>query len=283
MMETGVARREEWPRLRALWQAAFGDEPEFIDGFFARWGEPGRLLVLREDRVALSMLALRPMEAVTPAGARAPLPYVYALATDPGQRGRGCARKLLSFAAGRARDMGAAGICTVPAESALHRFFASAGYGECFAARRQALRLAPRPADGAVRAIGAAEYAALRETLLAGLPHGAWDGSFTAIQEGFSRSSGGGLYRQELGAAVGCAAVELHGELAVAKELLCPKEAFPRAAALLAGRLGRERWELRAPAVLEAGELWRFGMAVWFDGRLRADFGEEAYLGLAFD
>ncbi len=283
LIETGVARREEWPRLIKLWQAAFGDGEAFIQGFFERWGSPDRLLVLREDGVVMSMLALLPMEGVTAAGERALLPYVYALATDPEQRGKGWAKKLLDYAADRAGDMGAAGICTVPAEPSLHNFFASAGYGECFAARRQTVPLTSPTAGGEVRGVGAAEYAELREELLTGVPHGAWDGELTAIQEGFSQSSGGGLYRLELEGQTGCAAVERHGALAVAKELLCPEGLFPQAAALLAGALGAEQWELRAPADVGAGELWKFGMAIWFDERLGKEFGREAYLGLAFD
>lgn len=283
VIETGVARREEWPRLIQLWQAAFGDEKAFIQGFFERWGGPDRLLVLRENGTVISMLALLPMEAVPAAGERALLPYVYALATDPEQRGKGAARRLLGYAAQRAGDMGAAGICTVPAEPSLHNFFASVGYGECFATRRQTLHPTSRAAGGEVKRIGAAEYAALREKLLAGIPHGAWDGELTAIQEGFSQGSGGGLYRLELEGQTGCAAVEGHGALAVAKELLCPEGLFSRAAALLAGKLGIEQWELRTPAAPGTGELWEFGMAIWFDERLGKEFGRRAYLGLAFD
>lgn len=283
MTETGLARPEELPRLRELWRLAFGDEEAFIDGFFARWGGPDRLLTLREEGVAVSMLALLPMEAVAASGRRALLPYVYALATDPAQRGKGCAKKLLDYAAGRARDMGAAGICTVPAQPSLHKFFASAGYGECFATRRWAAAIDPSAVEGEAAAVGAAEYARLREELLAGVPHGAWDGELTAIQESFSQSSGGGLYRLELAEGPGCAAVERHGDMAVAKELLCPRGSQARAAALLARKLGILRWELRGPAAMEAGEDWPFGMAIWFDKEMGAAFGERAYLGLAFD
>ena len=135
-METGIARKEEWPRLRELWQGAFGDGAAFIDDFFVRYGAPDRLLTLREGGRPVSMLALLPMEGVTAEGERFKLPYVYALATDPEARGKGYAGKLLAYAADRARALGAAGICTVPAQPSLHRFFASAGYGECFATRR---------------------------------------------------------------------------------------------------------------------------------------------------
>ena len=283
MTETGLARQEELPRLRELWQLACGDEEALIDGFFARWGGPDRLLTLREGGVAMSMLALLPMEAVTASGQRAALPYVYALATDPAQRGKGYAKKLLDYAADRARDMGAAGICTVPAQPSLHKFFASAGYGECFAARRWIAAMDPSAAAGEAANLGAAEYARLRETLLKGVPHGAWDGELTAIQESFSQSSGGGLYRLRLAEGPGCAAVERHGGMAVAKELLCPAGTLPQAAALLARQLGIGNWELRGPAAMEMGEDWRFGMAIWFDKEMGAAFGERAYLGLAFD
>lgn len=282
-METGIAQKEEWPRLRELWQAAFGDEAEFIDGFFARYGAPDRLLVLRDEGTVMSMLALLPMKGVTAAGEECLLPYVYALATDPARRGKGYAKKLLDYAARRAREMGAAGICTVPAEPSLHRFFASAGYAECFTTRRWYVTLHRPMAAGEVIPVGAEEYARLREELLRDTPHGAWDGEMTAIQEGFSRSSGGGLYRLELEGCVGCAAVEKWPGKMVAKELLCPEEAIPRAQALLARRLGALSWELRAPAAEGAEEEWSFGMAIWFTPQMGAEFGPRAYLGLAFD
>lgn len=281
-METGIARKEEWPRLRELWKMAFGDGEELIDGFFARYGQPDRLLVLREGGRPMSMLALLPMEAVTAGGKRLSLPYVYALATDPAARGRGYAKELLDYAARRARELGGVGICTVPAQPSLHKFFAAAGYGECFAARRRQLTLRETVTTGEVVPVGAAEYAGLREGLLAGLPHGAWSGELTGIQEGFSNSSGGGLYRLELEGGTGCAAVERWPGKMVAKELLCPRELLEGAEVLLSARLGERRWEFRTPAV-PGEECWAFGMAIWFAGGLEREFGREAYFGLAFD
>ena len=281
-METGIARKEEWPRLRALWQGSFGDEEALIDNFFARYGQPDRLLTLRENGEPMSMLALLPMEAVTARGERFLLPYVYALATDPAARGKGYAKALLDYAADRARELGGVGICTVPAQPSLHRFFASAGYGECFAARRQFITLRRPTAAGEAVCVGAAEYTELRERLLAGTPHGAWDGELTGVQEGFSKSSGGGLYRLELEGGVGCAAVERWPGKAVAKELLCPPALLGRAAALLGRRLGELSWELRTPPV-PGEESWAFGMAIWFEEALGREFGRGAYFGLAFD
>jgi len=282
MIQIHHAQGWEISDAEALWGNAFGDEPDFQEAFY-RLCAPDGPLVLTEDGLLRAMLALPELSLRLGEGWTGRAGYVYALATDPEQRGKGWAKKLLDYAADRAGEMGAAGICTVPAEPSLHRFFASAGYGECFAARRQTVPLTSPTAGGEVKGVGAAEYAELREELLTGVSHGAWDGELTAIQEGFSQSSGGGLYRLELEGQTGCAAVERHGELAVAKELLCPEGLFPRAAALLAGALGVERWELRAPADVGTGELWKFGMAIWFDERLGKEFGERAYLGLAFD
>ena len=283
-METGIARKEEWPRLRELWQGAFGDGAAFIDDFFVRYGAPDRLLTLREGGRPVSMLALLPMEGVTAEGERFKLPYVYALATDPEARGKGYAGKLLAYAADRARALGAAGICTVPAQPSLHRFFASAGYGECFATRRWEGRPVGEGERGRLVPVGPEEYARIREKLLRGIPHGAWDGEMISIQEGFSGSSGGGLFRLELGDCVGCAALERWPEKMVAKEMLAPARELERAEKLLTGAFPASDWELRAPAALtEKGALWAFGMADWFDAGPAGAFGEKAYLGLAFD
>lgn len=281
MIKVSVAKKEEWPQLCRLWQTAFGDEAATIDHFFTKYGGD-RLLVLREGNEPKAMLVLLPLEGVTAAGERFLLPYVYALTTDPESRGKGHAKTLLNYAAWRAREMGAAGICTVPAEPSLHRFFASAGYEECFVTRRWS-GTPGVSADGEVTKIGGTEYAKLRESLLTGRAYGAWSGSLVGIQEDFSASSGGGLYRLELDGGVGCAAVERWADKNVAKELLCPPELTERAAALLAERLGGETWEFRAPVSDGTpGEDWAFGMTRWFDAGKKAEF-ESTYLGLAFD
>lgn len=281
MIKVSVAKKEEWPKLRRLWQTAFGDDAATIDRFFERYGGD-RLLTLREEDEPKTMLALLPMEGVTAAGERFLLPYVYALATDPESRGKGHAKTLLNYAAWRAREMGAAGICTVPAEPSLHNFFVSAGYGECFVTRRWS-GVSGGSVSGEVTEVDAAEYAKLREKLLHGVPHGAWSGSLTAIQEDFSEASGGGLYRLELDGGTGCAAVERWAGKNVAKELLCPSELTERAATLLVERLGGETWEFRGPVDgTERGERWAFGMTRWFAAEKQAAF-TNAYLGLAFD
>jgi len=56
------------------------------------------------------------------------MPYIYALATHPAFRGRGLAGKLLKYAEKVAKEWGAAGVCTLPADPSLYGFYGKMGY-----------------------------------------------------------------------------------------------------------------------------------------------------------
>jgi len=245
-MEFGLSVPADVPRLRALWTTAFGDGDEFLNLFFSTLYRPEEMLVGRERGRVVTMLALLPMTLVDERGGRQRTPYIYALASDPEERGKGWARGLLRFAGETAARRGAAGLCTVPAQASLHRFFASAGFGEGLYTRRETI---PRQAllARAPAATGPEDYNALRRKALAGTAYLDVPDELIAFQKAISRLSGAELYMFPSG---GCAAVEFDGERAVIKEQ------FPAA----------------APAR-------PFGMLRALNGGA----GRTAYLGLAFD
>ena len=91
------SKPEELSRQRELWKLAFGDSDGYIDLFYKTAAGPEDVLVLLEDGVVYSILALPAVELALPDGDTASSAYVYALATDPAARGRGYGRMLLRY------------------------------------------------------------------------------------------------------------------------------------------------------------------------------------------
>lgn len=287
MEEIRISREEDLPQLRALWQMAFGDGEEFLELFFRGYDCPERTLVLCEGGRVMTMLFLLPTTLVDGKGGFMPMPYVYALATHREARGKGCARRLLGFAGRWARQMGAEGISTVPAEPSLHKFFASAGFREGFSSRKIALcweELSQGEIEGSIVPVDARSYNLLREELLREIPHVAYPDQLVELQRGMSRQTGADLYRIYAAGQQGCAAAERGEEdTVVAKELLCPGGMMASAQRLLARALPAARYQFRTPAAQgDAG--WHFGMVRGFcDKGQRIFDGGGAYMGLAFD
>ena len=290
MVEMRISRAEEVPRLRELWQAAFGDEERYIDNFFQHYYAPGRVLVALEEGRILSMSAWFDTDFVTPDGNRWRSAYLYAVATDPDSRGRGLAGGLLRYAAFYLREEhGMQCLTTVPARPDLHVFFGGNGFRECFVLEQEevlALRLPAPGEDCQLRPASAAEYARAREGLLAGTAHIAYPEEALAYQAGCCALSGGGLYVGRTASGPICLCAEGAGDgLVVVKELLGNGRGGTVLASL-AKAIPSERYLVRRPAdASRPGGAWKFGMLQWLYPGLegRWDWSSTAYLGLAFD
>ena len=130
------------------------------------------------------------------------------------------------------------------------------------------------------------EYNALRRRWLEGRCWAGCGEGLTAFQQFLSRSTGGDIYRLDLPGGPGCAAVELDGEDAVVKELLCAPGDICQAVAQLAARHPARRYVLRLPPWTPGdGQRVLWGAVRWLYGRASPWWpeGEGAYLGLAFD
>lgn len=245
MIRFRTSRPGDVPRLRELWRAVFGDGEDFLDLFFSTLYAPERALVGGEAGRVSTMLFLLPMTFVDGAGGRWKMPYVYALATDPVCRGAGHAKRLLAYADEVVRAGGGAGVCTVPAQPSLHKFFASAGYEEGIYTCRKAL--SPDALAGAEE-MESGEYEKARRAALAGRAYLDLPEELIAFQKGICKLSGADVYRLSTGEP---AVVEWAEGAPVWKDCFSP-----------AGTRMEE-----------------FGMLKWFD---RRESGR-AYLGLAFD
>ena len=292
MLELRPSKIEEIPAQKGLWKRAFGDEDGYIDDFYTHCVRPEEMLVLLEDGVLRSMLALLPVTLALPDGSTATSAYIYALASDPDCRKQGFGRMLLQYVDFYLGERGITSVITVPAEPSLHKFFATVGFAECFATRKielPAANLGPRAQGDRVSPVEPEAYGLLREAALAGTFHAVYHIRLLAHQRGVCRNEGGDLLRLSVGGVEGCAALERSGSGGVViRELLIADALIPAALSAIAHAFPAERYHLRTPALypgLQGSYLQPFAMIKWLSGALRRVWQEEtsAYFGLAFD
>lgn len=291
MIEIRPARPEELAGEKELWSLAFGDDEAYIDFFFAH-GELSEMLVLLEDGVLSTMVGLLPVALSLPDGGTASSSYVYALATHPDARKKGFGRFILNYVDFYLKEKGTDCVTIVPAEPSLHKFFATAGFSECFATRKvELLRdMVPQPGSGdRIGAVESGEYNRIREELLSGALHVTYSDGLIAYQHGLGAMEGGGLFRLEVGGITGVAAVERpDGDTVVCKELVIPPACMGGAAALIAKEMPARRYHLRTPPAwdgLSGSYLQSFGMVKWYRSGLEKSWRDErkGYMGLGFD
>lgn len=295
MLELRPSKAEEIPAQKALWKKTFDDGEDYIDDFYRYCAQPENVLVLLEDGVLRSMLALLPVTVALPDGTSASSSYIYALATDPAARKQGFGRMLLQYVDFYLGEQGVDCVTTVPAEASLHKFFATVGFTECFATRKIELTAAEAalPAGKCkcnTVSIGAEEYGLLREELLKGTFHAQYCRRLLAYQEHICRANGGDMLRLDVEGNIGCAAVELEegGRAVVIKELLITADKIPTALAGIAMAYPADRYHLRTPALWpghRTSYIQPFAMIKWLSGQDRRNWSEEttSYFGLAFD
>ena len=291
MVEIRPALPQEAGRQKELWKLAFGDDDAYIDYFYAH-REESQVLVLLEDGVIYTMVALFPTELALPEGGRASAAYIYALATHPDARKKGFGRSILRYVDFYLQEHGRDCVTIVPAEASLHKYFNTVDFSECFATRKvELLRGMIRPpAEGErLEEIDPAAYNRLREELLGGEFHVRYSDGLIAYQQGLSRMERGGLFLVEAGQVRGVAAAEyLDEESVMVKELLIPKAGLAGAAALLARRLPGRRYHLRTPPFWEGvsgSYLQAFAMIKWYNPELERQWRtiRRGYMGLGFD
>ena len=279
------------PDQRELWALAFGDSGDYVDNFYKTSYRPDRVLVLEEEGRVRAMTAWFDTTFVVPGQGEYRAAYLYAVATHPDCRGRGLAAELLAGADGYFRSIGIPAVTTVPAQPSLHRFFGANGFRECFKTFEGKLEPREIPApkgDSLLRPVTPAEYGAVREKLLAEIPHVAYPVDALTYQAGCCAVDRGGLYAGETAAGPVCLCAEGAGDgLVMVKEYL----GSPTAKRLSLPDLPRiapaDRWLVREPmpddSKVSGGR--KFAMLKWLDPDLDAawNWSTTAYLGLAFD
>lgn len=291
MIEIRPAQPGETARQKELWKLAFGDEDAYIDYFYAH-GDQSQVLVLLEDGVIWTMVALYPVTVCMPGGRRAESAYIYALATHPEARKKGFGRFILNYVDFYLKEQGKDCVTIVPAEVSLHKFFGATGFEECFSTRKvELLRgMVNKPAQGdRIEPVSPAEYERIREELLEDSLHVCYGEGLIAYQQGLSRMAGGGLWQVRAGGLTGVAAAEyLDDESVLVKELVLPAKGIEGAVALLAQQMPAKRHYVRTPPMWEGvsgSYLQGFGMVKWYRPDLAKEWREyrRGYMGLGFD
>ena len=150
---------EKWiPQLKKLWMECFDDPEAFIDGFFETGYAPDKCRCIREGERIVAALYWLDAEFH---GQK--LAYLYAVATDPGFRGRGLCRSLMSDTHRLLKTRGYAASLLLPGEPVLRLMYEKMGYRNCCQAEE--FSCTPGEAVG-LEAIGWEEYASLRPGFL---------------------------------------------------------------------------------------------------------------------
>ncbi len=214
-MTLGRACESDRGALTALWKTAFPkDGEEDISAFLSLFPSLSSALVLREGRKVVSMLYLLPL-ALEHNGVRLRAYNIYAGATLPPYRGRGCYRALLDYAAAMAGKEGVAALVLRPASVRLFESYRRMGFTEILPCARFSVERESVSAGGSVRPVMACEYLRERKKCLRGLDvsFADWDENIMSYALRWCRAwawDGG------------CALAEERGEKLTVWELLCP-------------------------------------------------------------
>lgn len=158
-MNIGAPTEDLVPGLRRLWKAAFGDTDAFLDKFFDTAFDTERCRCMEEAGEIAAALYWFDCELD---GAK--LAYIYAVATDPGCRGRGLCRMLMADTARHLEREGFQGIVLVPQEEGLIRMYASMGYTVCSGVEEFHVMAGEEPIP--LRKCGPTHYSRRRRELL---------------------------------------------------------------------------------------------------------------------
>lgn len=149
----------QYKQLTALWQEAFGDTEEFIDGFFCTAFSPARcrcITISRKIVAALYWMDLRLNDKR--------YAYIYAVAVAKARRGKGLARTLMTDAREHLALRGYDGILLVPQGEGLRTLYEKLGYTTCTTVSEFPAAAGEVPV--ALQRIDREEYARLRQGML---------------------------------------------------------------------------------------------------------------------
>jgi len=147
------------PQLIALWQEAFGDSEEFVDGFFCTGFSPARCRCVTENGNVVAALYWFDVQYESQRFA-----YIYAVAVKKTHRGRGLCTAMMEDTHAHLKLRGYEGVLLMPQNESLRQMYDRLGYRECTRMDKFTCEAGETAAE--LRRIDRDEYAALRRTLL---------------------------------------------------------------------------------------------------------------------
>lgn len=151
--------KAQLPRLVKLWKEAFGEYDGFWELFLETAFLPDHCRCITEQDQVIAGLYWFDCSCASDK-----IAYVYAVVTDPHQRGRGLCRKLMADVHTLLKDNGYASVMLVPADAGLREMYRKMGYEDCTSVGERSCTAGETAAE--IRSITADEYAALRRKFL---------------------------------------------------------------------------------------------------------------------
>lgn len=145
--------------LAKLWQEAFGDSLELIEGFFCTAYSPSRCRCVSIDGKIVAGLYWLDAEYE---GQR--FAYIYAVAVRKSHRGRGIGKALMEDTHAHLRYRGYDGVLLVPQTDSLREMYSKMGYQNCTCVSEFTCDAGEEPAE--LHRIDRAAYAAARREML---------------------------------------------------------------------------------------------------------------------
>lgn len=150
---------KQYKQLEGLWQEAFGDTEEFIDGFFCTAFSPARCrCVTINKKIAAALYWMD----VTYKNQR--FAYLYAVAVEKKRRGKGLCAALMADTHAHLALRGYDGVLLVPQEESLREMYRKMGYRDCTCVDEFPAEAGDIPV--ALQRIDREEYARLRRCML---------------------------------------------------------------------------------------------------------------------
>lgn len=122
-----AGRDRDGEQIEKIWETCFGDDKEYIRYYMEHRMTEENMLIIREDQKAVSMASFLPVRYLCD-GEYVDARYVYAVATLPEYRGRGLAKRILTFAHEHYQQP----LILAPAEESLMRYYETLGFRKAF-------------------------------------------------------------------------------------------------------------------------------------------------------
>ena len=151
--------KDQIPQMIALWKAVFGEYEGFWELFLDTVFLPDHCRCITEDGQPIAGLYWFDCSCGTDR-----IAYVYAVATDPQQRGKGLCRKLMKDTHSFLKEQGYASVMLVPADPGLREMYRKMGYENCTQVGELSCNAGTSPVE--IRSVSTEEYAALRREIL---------------------------------------------------------------------------------------------------------------------
>lgn len=199
MPDRSFYRQSLTGELADLWERVFGDPATLVRQFLDLWqGNDFVLAALSDGHVTAAAYALPGLTVLRPGRPGLPARYLYAVATHPDHRKQGLAAELCRALRDQCFARGEL-LLTKPAKPSLYPWYAEKiGAVPVLPCRTMTVTTA---VTGAVTPLSWADYAALREKMLADIPHVRLPDALFQWEHLLHAHYGGGFFALEHGVA----------------------------------------------------------------------------------